>query len=150
VQLSERIGAYQVTVFTAPVPLRAGPIDVSVLVQDPRGEPMPEAEVTIEVERLGKFPATHDAATNKLYHSAKFELPAPGLWRMEVRIAGEQGEARKSFEVVVGDPLPRWAEMWFWIAFPVVPILLFALYQALRRTGQRGRSSSAHPDLPGT
>jgi hypothetical protein len=39
-RLSERAGGYRVTVFTDPTPLRAGPVDVSVFVQDAdTGEP---------------------------------------------------------------------------------------------------------------
>ena len=34
VRLSEEQGRYRITVFTAPAPLRAGPVDVSVLVQE--------------------------------------------------------------------------------------------------------------------
>ncbi len=34
VRLRQRSGGYQIAVFTEPTPLRAGPVDVSVLVQD--------------------------------------------------------------------------------------------------------------------
>ncbi|HEV3259998.1 MAG TPA: hypothetical protein VG013_24230, partial [Gemmataceae bacterium] len=34
IRLSEQKGDYQITVFTAPTPLRAGPVDVSVLIQN--------------------------------------------------------------------------------------------------------------------
>jgi len=34
VRLSERQGGYQITAFTSPTPFRAGPVDISVLVQD--------------------------------------------------------------------------------------------------------------------
>src|SRR5262249_156491 len=48
VRLSQRAGGYQVTVFTEPTPLRAGPVDVSVLVQDAAtGQALPGAQVTV-------------------------------------------------------------------------------------------------------
>ena len=34
VRLRQRAGGYQIAVFTSPTPIRAGPVDVSVLVQD--------------------------------------------------------------------------------------------------------------------
>ena len=46
VRSRETRGGLVVTVFTAPDPLRAGPQDVSVLVQDPSGTPVLHAEVT--------------------------------------------------------------------------------------------------------
>src|SRR5689334_7028854 len=77
VQLTEQLGAYHVTVMTAPAPLRAGPIDVSVLVLDAATKnPISEVLVTLHVapqirpddEMLQ--PATREAATNKLFHAA--------------------------------------------------------------------------------
>ena len=44
VRLSERQGEYRITVFTAPVPFRAGLVDISVLVQDAVSRtPIPDA-----------------------------------------------------------------------------------------------------------
>src|SRR5437016_191900 len=87
VRLSEKKGNYQITVFTAPTPLRAGPVDVSVLVQEAAtGELAPEVQVTIKAVRRGSpgvvihHPATTEAATNKLYHAAIFDLPEPGWY----------------------------------------------------------------------
>src|SRR3954468_10866690 len=77
VRLSQRQGGYQITVFTAPTPFRAGPVDVSVLVQDARtGQPVPQAEVAIRAAPRGRpseailQPATVEAATNKLFRAA--------------------------------------------------------------------------------
>ena len=48
VRLRQRAGGYQIAVFTSPTPFRAGPVDVSVLVQDAAtGECVPEAQVTV-------------------------------------------------------------------------------------------------------
>ena len=48
VRISERAGPYRVTVFTSPSPLRAGPVDVSVLVQDGEtGELATDVRVTV-------------------------------------------------------------------------------------------------------
>src|SRR5262245_48712682 len=95
VRLSQRAGGYQITVFTAPTPFRAGPVDVSVLVQDAATkQALPRAQVTVRVAPLpGRHaavssPATTEAATNKLLHAALFELPEPGWWEPEIVVEG--------------------------------------------------------------
>jgi hypothetical protein len=75
-RLCERSGNYQLAVFTAPAPFRAGPVDVSVLVQDAAtGECMPQARVMLrmtahESGRVLEYPATSGTASNKLFHAA--------------------------------------------------------------------------------
>src|SRR5438270_5793134 len=103
--LLERAGGYQVAVFTSPTPLRAGPIDVSVLVQDASTrEQVPRARVVVRMKRHGttepalEYEATTEAATNKLFHAAKFDLPESGHWDIEVRIDGPFGPARVKCE----------------------------------------------------
>jgi hypothetical protein len=138
VRLAERVGGYRLTVFTEPTPLRAGPVDISVLVQDAAtGRPLPTAEVLVvatPADGAGtevSCPALPGAATNKLLHSAHFELSAAGRWRLEVRVAGPHGTANAAIPVEVAEPLPRWAEMWGWIALPIVPITMFVVFQLL-------------------
>src|SRR6516165_4132235 len=73
VRLSQQAGPYRVTVFTAPTPLRAGPVDVSVFVQDGTGGgALPDATVRVTLTRGGETleaQATHEAATNKLFQA---------------------------------------------------------------------------------
>jgi hypothetical protein len=140
VRLSQRQGDYQITVFTAPTPLRAGPVDVSVLVQDARtGQPLPQARVTVRAARRGGTgevilqPATSEAATNKLFRAAVFELPEPGWWEVEVAIEGEHGRARVRFEVEAAEAAPRWLVLWPWLSWPVVVIVLFGIHQVMVR-----------------
>jgi hypothetical protein len=138
--LVERAGPYQVAVFTAPTPLRAGPVDVSVLVQDAAtGAHVPAARVTIRLTPAGRrgpvleYPATEEAATNKLFRAAVFELPSAGRWEVEVRVEGPGGAARVRCEVEAGEPLPRWLTLWPWVGWPALAIGLFAVHQALAR-----------------
>ena len=98
VRLSEQKGNYRITVFTAPTPLRAGPVDISVFVQEAAtAEPASDVRVTVKTVRRGSpgaatcQPATTEAATNKLYHAAIFDLPEPGRYAMEVSIDGALG-----------------------------------------------------------
>jgi hypothetical protein len=138
VRLREQAGAYQVTVFTSPTPLRAGPVDVSVLVQDAAGQCVPEARVTVRLTARGtgevlEYPATAEAATNKLLRAAVFELPEPGWWDVEVAVEGPQGPARLGFGVEADDRPPRWLELWPWFAWPALAVALFGLHQVLVR-----------------
>jgi hypothetical protein len=154
-RLWERAGGYQVSLFTSPTPFRAGPVDVSLLVQDAAtGEHVPQARVTLRLsphgrpEQVLEYPATAEAATNKLFHAAQFELTGPGRWDVEVRIEGPLGPSALRCELEAAPPLPRWLEMWPWIAWPALVVVLFAVHQVLvrRQPGSGGlqAGTSAH------
>ena len=145
IRLSERQGNYRLTVFTAPAPLRAGPVDVSVLIQDATtGEPASDMQVMIKAVWRGSsalaihHPATTEAATNKLYYAATFDLPEPGWYALEVSVAGAQGEAQVHLELEAADPLPACLALWPWVAWPVVVMLLFSIHEFLVRRRSRG------------
>jgi hypothetical protein len=146
VRLRAQVGSYQVTVFTSPTPFRAGPVDVSVLVQDAaNGECVPEARVSVRLTARGtgdvlEYPATAEAATNKLFHAAVFQLPELGWWDVEVAIEGPHGPALLRFEVQADGPLPRWLELWPWFTWPALAVAFFGLHQRLvRRRRPRSR-----------
>lgn len=139
VRLCQRAGSYQVAVFTSPTPFRAGPVDISVFVQDPvTGECRPEAQVTVRLTARGsgqtlEYPATSEAATNKLFHAAVFDLPEPGWWDVEVSVKGPQGPASIRFQLEAGEVLPRWLDLWPWYTWPALAVALFGLHQMLSR-----------------
>ena len=139
VRLREQARAYQVTVFTAPTPFRAGPVDFSVLVLDAAtGEYVPGARVTVRLTARGtedvlECPATAAAATNKLYRAAVFQLPQPGWWDVEVAVDGPHGPALLRFGAEADEPLPRWLELWPWFTWPALAVALFGLHQVLVR-----------------
>jgi hypothetical protein len=132
IRLSQVRGAYRVTVFTSPVPLSAGPVDISVIVADAAdGRPIPDAQVTIRVfpqanpSREISRAATTDAAATKLYQMASFDMNEPGEWSIEVEVDAPLGRATVAASVEVAQPLPRWIDLAGWIALPIVPIALF-------------------------
>jgi hypothetical protein len=139
VQLSEQTGAYRFTVFTSPTPFRAGPVDVSVLVQDvATGECVTEARVTVRLTAHGagevlEYLATAEAATNQLFRAAEFRLPEPGWWDVEVAVEGPHGPAVVRFAVEADEPPPPWLKLWPWFAWPAVAVALFGLHQILVR-----------------
>lgn len=145
VRASAVTGGWRVTVFTSPTPPRAGPLDVSVLVQDAAtGRPDPAARVAVWAmprDRSGprvEQPATADAATNKLLVAATLDLPEPGWWTVGVRIGTGGRAAELRFELEVGEPPPAWASLAGWVGWPAAAVGLFAVHRVLVRR-KRGR-----------
>lgn len=138
IRFSERRENCLITVFTAPTPLRAGPVDVSVLVQDAvTGEPLAPARVTVRVSKAGQpeleYPATQEAATNKLLRAAQFDLPVSGRWEIEVQIEGLHGLAVIRGQLDAAASLPPWRNLWPWIGWPALAIALFGIHQMFAR-----------------
>jgi len=136
--LSERQGNYHISVFTTPTPFRAGPVDVSVLVQDAStGNPLTQVQVSVRMTKSDKpaleYPATSETATNKLLYAAQFVLPEPGAWNLEVQVQGSQGLAVLAGVVQAANPLARWQEIWPWFGWPALAIVLFCLHHVLER-----------------
>src|SRR5262245_49790826 len=143
-RLSERAGSYRVSVFTSPTPFRAGSVDVSVLVQEAdSGALVPEVQVTVSAAprgRPGTFvsnSATTEAAANKLYRAAVFELPEPGWWEIEVAIEGGRGSAHVRFALEAADRPPVWWTLAPWVGWPALVVGLFTVHQLLVRRKSR-------------
>jgi hypothetical protein len=124
--------------------LRAGPVDISVLVQDAAtGDVVSGARVAIQAAWRGssgvlvRHPATTEAATNKLYYAAHFDLPEPGWYSVEVSIDGARGAAQVRFALEAAEPLPQWQAMWTWFSWPGLVIATFAIHQLLVRRRPR-------------
>jgi hypothetical protein len=119
-------------------------VDVSVLVQDAAtGELTSGVQVTVKAVRSGSpnmalhHPATREAATNKLYYTAVFDLPEAGSYLVEVSCDGALGKAKVRFEVEAAEGLPPWLAMVPWVGWPALAILLFCLHQLLVRWKSR-------------
>jgi hypothetical protein len=156
VRLRERAGGYQITVFTSPTPLRAGLVDVSVLVQDAAtNECVPEARVIVRLEapgtgRVREYPASAEAATNQLFRAAEFRLPEPGWWDVAVAVEGPHGPALVRFGVQADEPLPRWLDLWPWFGWPALAVAFFAVYRVLvRRKAPLVSNSAGTAHRPG-
>jgi hypothetical protein len=147
VVLSERSGDYQVTVLASPAALHVGAADLSVLVQDAAsGQPVDGLSVTLCLSPEGAPPAdglrveaTRAAATNKLFYAAPFDLPTAGRWTLTAEIGPRRGEpaaAARGTSTVQGPlevagRLPRWLELWPWIAWPALIVALFLARERL-------------------
>jgi hypothetical protein len=139
VRLRETRGGLVVTVFTAPDPLRAGPQDVSVLVQDVSGAPILDAEVTLRFDppdRAGAgfaVRALRAQATNKLLQAAQVDLREVGKWQLVVAVSRAGQTTELSCDLPVGPAAHRMADLWDMFALPPTIVVLFALNQTLRR-----------------
>jgi hypothetical protein len=145
VRLSERRGDYRITVFTSPTPLRAGPVDISVFVQNAAtGQPIPEARITLRAvprdhpEAAIHQSATMEVATNKLFQAAVFDLPEPVWWDVAIIVEGLRERIEVHFDMEADEPLPRFWEMTPWIVWPAAAVLLFCVHQWLVRRKAQG------------
>ncbi|HSP96511.1 MAG TPA: hypothetical protein VL049_04615 [Candidatus Dormibacteraeota bacterium] len=137
-RLGQIAGPFTVTVFTSPTPLRAGPIDVSILVQDAHsGDVVTDAAITVALRanaqpsRTVSGSATRDQATNKLLYAALLELPAAGAWQVEIAIERADTTTTLAFAADAAPPLPPWRTYWPYFALPVIAIAVYGLHQWL-------------------
>lgn len=148
-RISQRCGDYQVSVFTSPAVLRAGLIDISVLVQDAAtGQVRTNLPISIQLqsdeERSIQLqqPADASAATNKLFRAALFDVPRAGTWKASVLV----GKIPVSFDFAVAPPPPAWLALAPWIGWPFVLAALFLWHQRLvwRREVRRRPAPNLH------
>jgi len=139
VQLRQADGPFLVTVFTAPTPLRAGPADVSLLVQaGDRNEPVLDADVLVVLTPSNgdgtsiRTKATRQQATNKLLYAAAVNVPAAGSWELRVTVRRGPDMANVGSSIAVAAPLPPLLAHWPYLAFPPAAVTVFALHQWLR------------------
>ena len=152
VVLVEKQGDYRISVFASPDPLRAGPIDISILLQDAATDaPIADAEIEVILsprDQRGptlRAAATSAAATNKLLRAALLDLPTAGTWDAEIAITADRGRANVHFAIEAGPPLPRWLTVWPWFTWPVGAVFLFSLHRHL--VWRRQRATSTQPAL---
>ncbi len=143
VELHQEVGPLVVTVFSAPGPLRAGPVDISVLVQDrASGQPVLDGEVFVRLKSPGATTlverATREVAQNKLLYAALINLPEAGQWELEVTI--KQGKETASIlgQVSAAAPTPFLFSYWRSLSLPPIVIAVFALNQWLKRRSASG------------
>jgi hypothetical protein len=150
----QTIDGLLLTVFASPAPLRAGPVDVSVLVQ--KGEkPVLDAAVDISWQakstssadwlppcctmesRTEGIPALRGHSNNKFFYSAIVPMTTAGPSLLRIRVLEAGREVLLSCDLDVRRPLPPLLAFWPWLAFPPVAIAGFVLHQRLSRPRQR-------------
>ncbi len=138
-------GPFEVTVFTAPAPFRAGPVDISVMVRGRSDrQPILDAQVAIRLEQGGTGGATVEAsatrkeATNKLLYATLVELPLPGEWNLHVTVRHGKDQASISQRLEAAPRLPAPLAYWPYLVLPPLVVALFLLHQRLGRRNGRG------------
>lgn len=147
----QNVNGLDLTVFAAPFPLRAGPVDLSVLVQDAKGKAVLDAVVELgwttssPVKEdwlppccsmgtaLGKTPALRTHSQNKLLFGAIVPVRSAGPSEISVTVKTAAAEAALFLPVEVAPPRPPVLAYWPLLAFPPFAIGLFALHQRLSR-----------------
>jgi hypothetical protein len=140
VRISQEVGPFVVTVFTAPTPLRAGTVDISAMVQwRENREPVLDAALTLALQpRDSDAPplhvaATREQATNKLLYAALVDVPAAGPWALVVTVTHpDVPPVQVGATLDVHPPRPAIIAFWPYLLFPPLAILLFVLHQGLR------------------
>jgi len=144
VQLRKEAGPFVITVFTAPAPLSAGPVDISLLLQNRNGlEPVLDANVSLLLRAQDsgseiRARATREHAQNKLLFAAPITLAESGKWQLTVTIQrnGERTDATGT--IAVAPTREMVASYWGYIAFPPLIIVLFVIRERLiRRKAKR-------------
>ena len=149
----QTIDGLLLTVFASPVPLRAGPVDVSVLVQ--RGEkPVLDAAVDISWQANSassadwlppccsmesateRIPALRGHSNNRFLYSAIVPMTTAGPSVLTIRVLEAGREVLLSRDLDVRRPLPPLLTFWPWLTFPPVAIAGFVLHQRLSRPRQ--------------
>lgn len=137
-RLSQQRGQMRITVLTSPAPLRVGPAEVSVLVQDAQtGRALVDLPVRVRLRPSHErhagtdVPATTEAATNKLLCVAPVDFSEPGSWHIEVLVREAGEELLIAFDAEVAPAPPAWMELGLWIGWPAIAIGLFAVHQLL-------------------
>jgi len=151
----QTINGLDLTVFASPVPLHAGPVDVSVLVQDATtGKTALDAAVDVSwsptssaspdwlppccsmTTNLDKIPAIRGHSQNKFLYSAIVPIRSSGPSELVIRATSGGREALLSCDVIAAPPRAPALAYWPFLALPPFAVAGFALHQRLsRRSG---------------
>lgn len=139
-------GPYVVSAWTTPDPPRVGAYHVTVSVARPdeagnAGEPVLGADVAVRMtpQSAAAEPlaaqASNEAADNKLFYEADVELPAPGVYDVQITVDGPDGQGETGFEIEAQEGgSVNWGLVG--TAGAGVVVVLFLVGQAMRARSQ--------------
>src|SRR6266700_3215123 len=128
---------FTITLFSTEMPLRPGPADLSVLLEQPDGHsPILDAQVFMELQHeagmIIRAEATRSQARNKLLYCSLINLPAQGHWKVRLHVSRGDSSTVVLSDLVVAAPQPVLLSHWKLIAVPPIIIGLFITNQSLR------------------
>lgn len=152
VQMQAEADGYVITLLTSPTPLRAGPADISVLVQDAATrQPILNAEVMISLHHAtgdtqevaweppccslksrndpAALTATLGKGNNKLLYCAMTDLPFSGSWDVAVRV----NDTVVRGEIQVDTPPRPVTAYWPFFLLPPLAVAGFVLRERIAR-----------------
>ncbi|GIW83267.1 MAG: hypothetical protein KatS3mg105_5074 [Gemmatales bacterium] len=146
VQRSEIVDGKRITVFTSPVPLRVGDIDISVLVQDDEtGQVIRNVPLRVELRwvsdgattmsQIGKR-LSHEHSTNRLMQSAIIKLPYSGQWRSTIHFdLSQQPAANNSleFQMTVHEQPAMSPTVILFVALPFLLVSVYILRESISK-----------------
>jgi hypothetical protein len=139
VQMRKDAGPFLITVFTSPAPLSAGPVDISVLLQNLDGlAPVLDARVSVLLRREAssteiRAHATREQAQNKLLYAAMVTLPEPGKWHLSITTLHNTLRTEISGEIGVTQNHVMAGSYRGYIALPPEMIAVFVIREWLIR-----------------
>jgi hypothetical protein len=161
IQFQGDSGPFHITLFTLPSILQAGPIDVTVLLQEKSTmEPLLDADIRFGLtliregttqrdawlppacawtptSGLTDVPARLNHGENKLLYGTLIQVPRAGTWNLETNIKRGSERTTISTTLSINPPAPPALAYWRLFAIPPLGIAGFALYQKAR--GRRRR-----------
>ena len=143
VQFEKSAGPFVVTVFATPTPLRAGPVDISLMIQNRENhQPVFDCQAVVRLRKEGAISivseAIHEAAQNKLLYAAQVKVPEHGFWELEVAIKHGEESISCAGEIRIAPASSILLVYWRSLALPPLFISLFALNQWLKRRSVKG------------
>jgi len=154
-QFTRSAAPFVIAVFTTPSPLRAGPVDISLMIQSSENQqPVLDCVAHVQLRKEGArsigSEATHRVAQNKLFYAAPMNVTQSGVWELEVAISQGNNSASVTGSITVAPSNPVLLGYWRSLAVPPVFISLFALNQWLKRRRTAAQIKSAHAVSPET
>jgi len=157
IQFQGDTGPFHVTVFTLPPILSAGPVDVTVLVQDrSKLSPLLDANVTLDLTACGDpalrkdawsppscslnkspaltgIPAKLNHGENRLLYGALVQIPNSGSWQLRINIQRDTETESIGILLEVNPPASPPLAYWHLFILPPLGVLGFLLNQKARR-----------------
>jgi hypothetical protein len=157
IQFQGDAGPLHVTVFTLPPILSAGPVDITVLIQDrAKLDPLLDAAVTLDLSAqdgnrmkkaawsppactlnipssLSGIPARLNHGENRLLYGALVQVPYSGLWNLKISILRHSKIESVSTMLRINPPVPPPLAYWHLFILPPLGVLGFVLNQSARR-----------------
>jgi len=142
-------GPFEVSVFGDSGPLRAGPADLSVLVQARNsGGVILDADVDLAVESASTAPAivhaTRGQSVNKLLQAATIEVPPAGSWNLRVSVREGSSKGTLAAEQNAAPPAAETGFIWGYAIALASGAALPLLYLMLRSRTFSRRASLPH------